>query len=113
MNKYYLNLFFNSTFQEKLPNNSDTFQEEDFLLWKPIIMIRIAYYIKRWLTLSSVDFRVESVRSKLDSFVSSLSSISVFENGEPLYSYMLYKDLLSLQKMFTKYIDEVVSNQFI
>ncbi|ORY76448.1 ras GEF [Neocallimastix californiae] len=95
-------------FQEKLPNNSDTFQEEDFLLWKPIIMIRIAYYIKRWLTLSSVDFRVESVRSKLDSFVSSLSSISVFENGEPLYSYMLYKDLLSLQKMFTKYIDEVL-----
>ncbi|ORY43927.1 ras GEF [Neocallimastix californiae] len=97
-------------FQEKLPSNSDTFMEEDFLLWKPIIMIRIANYIKRWLTLSSVDFRVVSVRSKLDTFINSLSKISVFENTEPIYSYMFYKDLFSLQKMFIKYTNEVLKD---
>ncbi|OUM59487.1 hypothetical protein PIROE2DRAFT_63748 [Piromyces sp. E2] len=45
---------------EKLPSNSNPYQEDDFLLWKPIIMIRIAHYIKRWLTLCSIDFRVLS-----------------------------------------------------
>ncbi|ORX51796.1 hypothetical protein BCR36DRAFT_445740, partial [Piromyces finnis] len=94
---------------EKLPSNSNSFQEEDFLLWKPIIMIRIAYYIKRWLTICSIDFRVVSVRLKLDSFINMLSNISVFENGEPLYSYMLYKDLSSLQKLFSRFSNEMLS----
>jgi len=72
-------------------------------------MIRIANYIKRWLTLTSIDFRDESIRKKLDSFIEILSNISVFENGEPLYSYMLYKDLSSLQKMFTRFTNETVN----
>jgi len=97
-----------SKFQEKLPSNANSFLVDDFLLWKPIIMIRIAFYIKKWLTLSSIDFRVESVRKKLDSFISILSNISVFENGEHLYTYMLYKDLISLQKMFTKFTAEIL-----
>jgi len=72
-------------------------------------MIRIAHYIKRWLTLCSIDFRVVSVRLKLDSFINMLSNISVFENGEPLYAYMLYKDLSSLQTMFSRFSNEVVN----
>ncbi|ORX88093.1 ras GEF [Anaeromyces robustus] len=95
-------------FQEKVPTNSNAFIEEDFLQWKPVIMIRIATFIKRWLTLTTVDFRVESVRKRLNDFVDGLSNISVFENGEPLNAYMLYKDLTSLQKMFNRYIEDVL-----
>lgn len=71
-------------------------------------MIRIANYLKRWLTFCAIDFREPSIRSKLDSFINSLPNISTLDNDDITNSYMIYKDLIFLQKLFNKFIDEVV-----